>query len=313
MPDPSEYAIPDQTGKVALVTGANSGLGFHTTERLAQAGAKVLMACRNQTKAAEARAQVLELVPDADLELIELDLSSLDSIEQAAERVRADYPAIHLLINNAGVMAIPRTETADGFEMQLGTNHLGHFALTGRLLDTVLAASGSRIVSVSSTAHKMGKMFFDDLQGERRYEKWARYGQSKLANLLFTYELQRRLSASDTTTIATAAHPGWSATHLQTTGRGIADASLMGRIMGLTNRAVAQSAAMGALPTLYAATSPEAGPASYSGPDGIGELRGMPSAVKSTKRSHNRDDARRLWDVSEELTGVRFDALKPAD
>lgn len=308
MPEPTDYTVTDQSGRTALVTGANSGIGFHTASRLAQAGATVLLACRNPDKAADAVARIAAAAPDATVEVVALDLSSLASVEQAAAEVRERHDRLDLLINNAGVMAIPRSETTDGFETQLGTNHLGHFALTGRLLDLVLATPDSRIVSVSSTAHKMGKMNFDDLQGARRYRKWGAYGQSKLANLLFTYELQRRLKAADASTKAVAAHPGWSATNLQTHGRGV-DGGLGLRLNELGNRLFAQSDEMGALPTLFAATDASVVAGGFYGPGGLFEIQGLPKRVESTKASHDREAARQLWTVSEELTGVRFDAI----
>jgi NAD(P)-dependent dehydrogenase (short-subunit alcohol dehydrogenase family) len=311
MPKPSDLTIPDQSGRTAVVTGANSGLGFHTASRLAAAGAAVILACRNLDKAEGARSRIAELAPGADVRVQSLNLSSLDSVRAAADELHDQVDALDLLINNAGVMAIPRATTADGFEMQIGTNHLGHFALTGLLLDLVLAAPKSRIVSVSSSAHKGGRIRFDDLQGERRYQKWRAYQQSKLANLLFTYELQMRLAAVGAPTIAVAAHPGWAATNLQTTGRGV-DHGLGLRMNELGNRIMAQSDEMGALPTLYAATSPDVVGGGYYGPDGPFELRGMPERVQSTKRSHDVADARRLWDVSEALTGVRYDRLATA-
>lgn len=308
MPQPSEYVVADQSGRTALVTGANSGLGFHTALRLAQAGATVVLACRNPQKAADAVARIQAGAPAAVVDLVSLDLSSLDSVRAAAATVHDRYDALHLLVNNAGVMAIPRAETADGFETQFGTNHLGHFALTGLLLDLLLTVPDSRVVTVSSTAHKMGAMHFDDLQGEQRYRKWGAYGQSKLANLLFTYELQRRLTAAGETTIAVAAHPGWSATNLQTHGRGV-DGGLGLRLNELGNKLFAQSDAMGALPSLYAATDPAVEPGGFYGPGGLFEVRGLPKRVESTKASHDLDAARRLWDVSETLTGVVYDPL----
>lgn len=308
MPEPTDYVVPDQTGRTALITGANSGIGFHTALRLAQAGARVVLACRNPDKAADAVARITAEAPEAEVDVVALDLSSLDSVRAASAAVHDRYDGLHLLINNAGVMAIPRSETTDGFETQFGTNHLGHFALTGLLLDLVVAAPDSRIVSVSSTAHKMGKMNFADLQGAQKYRKWGAYGQSKLANLLFTYELQRRLTGAGEATIAAAAHPGWSATNLQTHGRGV-DGGLGLRLNELGNRLFAQSDAMGALPTLYAATAAGVEPGGFYGPGGLFEIKGLPKRVESTKASHDEADARQLWTVSEGLTGVHYDLL----
>jgi len=304
-------AVPDQTGRTALVTGANSGLGFQTSLRLASAGATVLMACRNPDKAADALDRIHAQVPGADVSLVALDLASLASVREAAAQVLAAHERLDLLVNNAGVMAIPRTLTADGFEMQFGTNHLGHFALTGLLVELVTATPGSRIVSVASTAHKMGRMRFDDLMGERRYEKWSAYGQSKLANLLFTAELQRRLTAARAPTIAVAAHPGWSATHLQTSGRGVTSGPML-KATELGNRLFAQSDEMGALPSLFAATSPDIIAGGYYGPDGPFELGGLPTQVVPTRKARDVADARELWRRSEELTGISFDSLDAA-
>jgi NAD(P)-dependent dehydrogenase (short-subunit alcohol dehydrogenase family) len=311
MPRPTDFVVPDQTGRTALVTGANSGLGFQTSLRLARAGATVLMACRNPDKAADALARVEAQVPGAAVSLVALDLASLASVRAAATEVLAGRDRLDLLVNNAGVMAIPRTRTADGFEMQFGTNHLGHFALTGLLVDLVTSTPASRIVNVASSAHKMGRMRFDDLMGERRYEKWSAYGQSKLANLLFTAELQRRLTAVRAPTIAVAAHPGWSATHLQTSGRGVTGGPML-KLTELGNRLFAQSDEMGALPTLHAATSPDVIAGGYYGPGGIFELQGLPTQVVPTRRARDVADARELWRRSEELTGVTFDALDAA-
>lgn len=289
--------IPDQTGRTAVVTGANTGLGYETAAALAAKGARVVLAVRNLDKGKDAVRQLQQKAPEAIVELQELDLSSLASVRAAADQLTADHPTIDLLINNAGVMYTPRQETADGFEPQFGTNHLGHFALTGLLLDRVLAAPAGRVVTVSSVGHRIrAGIHFDDLQLERNYNRVVAYGQSKLANLLFTYELQRRLSAARSSTTALAAHPGGSNTEL-------------GRHLPLLNpvfRAVSQSAAMGALPTLRAATDPAAQGGQYYGPSGPFELRGYPKVVSSSRQSHDEALQRRLWTVSEELTGVAY-------
>ena len=289
--------IPDQTGRTALVTGANSGLGFHTSVQLARQGARVLMACRDQGRGRAALDRVLAEVPGAAAELVPLDLASLASIRAAAEDVAVRAPVLDLLVNNAGVMALPRSTTADGFEMQFGTNHLGPFALTGLLLRHVLDAPAGRVVVVASDAAKWGKMRFDDLMGDRSYMRWLAYGQSKLANLLFARDLARR--AGDRLVVA-AAHPGYAATNLQT-APGIA-----GKVMALGNRMIAQSDADGALPQLYAATMPDVRSGDYFGPDGLFGLRGAPHKVTPIKAAQNDDDARRLWEVSERLTGVTY-------
>jgi NAD(P)-dependent dehydrogenase (short-subunit alcohol dehydrogenase family) len=298
--------VPDQRGRVALVTGANSGIGLEAALGLAAAGAKVLLACRNQEKAADAVDHIRAEVTDADLTEVPLDLSEQVSVHEAAATVRADHPRLDLLIANAGVMAIPRQVTSDGFEMQLATNHLGHFALVGLLLDTMLDVDGSRVVVVSSGAHRGGSIKFDDLQGERRYQKWMAYGQSKLANLLFAYELQRRLAAAGKPTICTVAHPGYASTNLQAVGPQMSGNRLMGRAMDLGNRIVGQSAAMGALPTLYAATAPWLTGGELVGPKGPFHLRGNPALETPGKKARNAADAARLWAVSEELTGVEY-------
>ena len=219
--------IPDQSGRVAIVTGANSGLGLVTARELARAGARVVMACRDEEKGREAVRAVEVRAPGSELELEALDLASLDSVRSFAERVRERHAALDLLINNAGVMATPRRETADGFELQFGTNHLGHFALTGLLLDTLEGRDDARVVTLSSGAHRSGRIAFDNLGGERRYFRWRAYGQSKLANLMFALELDRRLRAAGSTIKSLAAHPGWSATNLQTSGPPKLDALLM--------------------------------------------------------------------------------------
>jgi NAD(P)-dependent dehydrogenase (short-subunit alcohol dehydrogenase family) len=301
--------IPDQTGRVALVTGANSGLGFQTARRLAARGATVMMGCRDAEKAAGAIASIRAENPSASVELLPLDLADLAAVRKGADDALARHDRLDVLVNNAGVMALPYRTTADGFEMQLGTNHLGHFALTGHLIDRLLDTEGSRIVNVSSQAHRTGKMRWDDLQWRKGYRKWLAYGQSKLANLLFTRELQRRLSANGASTLAAAAHPGYAATHLQTAGPEMAGSSIMRRLNALANSVFAQSDEMGALPQLYAATAPHVAGGDYFGPDGIGQSRGHPKRVGMTARARSDADARRLWQVSEDLTGVTYPSL----
>jgi NAD(P)-dependent dehydrogenase (short-subunit alcohol dehydrogenase family) len=290
--------IPDQSGRTALVTGANSGLGFQTSLELARKGARVLMACRNPAKAQDALARVRAEVPGASAELVSLDLASLDSVERAAEDVAGRTASLDLLVNNAGVMALPRGTTADGFESQFGTNHLGHFALTGRLLPLLRAAAAPRVVTVSSGVHKMGRMDFEDLMATRGYSRWKAYAQSKLANLLFTVELDRRAGAW---LLAAAGHPGYAKTHLQQ-GQGN---RLLEGAMKVANATIAQSDAQGAWPQLYAATMPEVQGNDYFGPHLL-ELRGHPKKVGRTGRAASHADAQRLWDVSEELTKVHY-------
>jgi NAD(P)-dependent dehydrogenase (short-subunit alcohol dehydrogenase family) len=300
--------IPDQHGRIAIVTGANSGIGLTAARELARAGAHVIMACRDTAKGERAAQTIRDQVPEAELDVTALDLASLDSVRQFAAGYSA--PGLDLLINNAGVMVPPKRTTEDGFELQFGTNHLGHFALTGRLLDKLLATPQSRVVTVSSTAHKIGRINFDDLQSERSYRRWPAYGQSKLANLLFALELDRRLRAGEAGLLSVAAHPGYAATNLQFA----ATPSRIERIGSVVlNRVWAQDAEHGALPTLYAATADIAG-GSFVGPDGFQEMRGHPTLVKPTRAAQDPDTARRLWDVSESLTGVSFDfsALRSA-
>ncbi len=302
--------IPDQSGRTAVVTGANSGLGSITARELARKGAAVILACRDTARGDDAAEAILREAPDAGVEVLALDLADLSSVHAFAEAV--DGP-VDLLVNNAGVMGIPRRHTKDGFEMQFGTNHLGHFALTGLLLPQLLKTAEPRVVTLSSTAHKFGRMNFDDLQGERRYFRWSAYGQSKLANLLFAFELQRRADDAGLALKSMASHPGYAATNLQT--RSPEAGGLLTRIedglMAVSNHVVAQSEEMGALPTLYAATVPDLPGGTYVGPDGFQEQRGHPVPVGSTGASKNRDAARRLWQVSEDLTGVTYE-LAPA-
>jgi NAD(P)-dependent dehydrogenase (short-subunit alcohol dehydrogenase family) len=292
--------IPDQTGRVAVITGANTGLGYETALALAEHGAHVVLAVRNVDKGKDAAALIHKSRPNADLALQELDLTSLDSIRAAAEQLRASHDHIDLLINNAGVMYPPKSTTKDGFELQFGTNHLGHFAFTGLLLDRLLPVAGSRVVTVSSMGHRIrADIHFDDLQWEHSYNRVKAYGQAELSNLLFTYELQRRLAAHGTT-IAVAAHPGGSNTELMRHLPGWA-ASVYPVIAPIF-----QDAAMGALPQLRAASDPAVLGGQYYGPGGFGQTRGYPKIVGSSRKSHDVDRQRRLWAVSEELTGVTY-------
>jgi len=288
--------ILDQTGRVAIVTGANTGIGFETAAALAAKNAAVVMACRNRQKAEAAIERIRHRSPTAKLELIELDLASLASVERFAATFGAGHERLDLLINNAGVMIPPFGRTEDGFELQFGCNHLGHFALTGRLLDLLVETPGARVVTVSSMAHRYGTMDFENLNSEKGYDKMAAYGRSKLANLLFTFELQRRLAAAGSSVIATAAHPGWTGTDLQRHSG----------FFRFLNSFFAQSPPMGALPTLRAAVDPAAAGGDYFGPRGFFEMRGCPKRVGTTAEARNEEDARRLWEISEELTGVSF-------
>lgn len=303
----SAGVIAGLNGRVALVTGANSGLGLETTRALASAGAQVVMACRNTDKGEDAAASIRRDHPHARLDVMPLDLASLESIARFAGRFSDTHDALDLLINNAGVMALPLRRTADGFEMQIGTNHLGHFALTGRLFERLRAAPGARVVTVSSLAHTFGRIDSDDLNWRaRRYRRWPAYGQAKLANLMFALELDRRLRAADADLLSVAAHPGYAATHLQLAGPEMSGSRLAAAGMRLANRALAQSPQRGALPSLYAATAADVRGGDYFGPDGLREFWGNPTRVRPAGRARKADVAARLWTLSEELTGVRY-------
>jgi len=295
-------SMPDQKGRVAVVTGANSGLGLAAAEGLARAGATVVLACRDVEKGKAAAASIRAGASGAAVEPESLDLSSLKSIRAFVARFEAERDGLDLLINNAGVMAPPRGRTADGFELQLGTNHLGHFALTGLLLEAMAGREDARVVTVSSAAHRFGRIDFDDLQSERRYRRWRAYGQSKLANILFALELDRRLRAAEFGVKSLAAHPGYAATNLQSAAPPAFDRA----VMVVTNRLFAQSAEMGALSELYAATRPNLDGGLFIGPDGFEEHRGHPKVVRPVRAARNEETARRLWSVSEELTGVSY-------
>lgn len=290
--------MPDQSGRVAIVTGANSGIGYEAARQLARHGATVIMACRNPERGEAAVAAIEGEGPAGSVALMTLDLADLSSVRAFAEAFHQRYDRLDLLINNAGVMMPPeRWETKDGFEIQFGVNHLGHFALTGLLLDRLLETPRSRVVTVSSSMARLGEMNFDDLQGEQSYSGRGAYGQSKLANLLFTFELQRRLAAAGAKTLAVAAHPGYTATDLQRHSR----------LFRVLNPLVAQKPDKGALPTLYAAVGEDVQGGDYYGPDGFQEMRGHPKKVTPPDRATDEAAAARLWAVSEELTGVRFE------
>jgi NAD(P)-dependent dehydrogenase (short-subunit alcohol dehydrogenase family) len=293
-----EPDVPGQAGRTAVVTGANSGIGFETARVLAERGAAVVGAGRGPRHARAPPARLAGAAPRASLSVVRLDLASLASVREAAEELRAGHDRLDLLINNAGLMMPPYGRTEDGFELQFGTNHLGHFALTGLLLNRLLAVPGSRVVTLSSNGHRMGRIDFGNLQWEHGYRRPAAYGRSKLANLLFTYELQRRLAAAGAATAALAAHPGTSRTELT---RHLPAWMRAGALL-VPN----QSSAMGALPTLRAATDPGAQGGEYYGPAGRGEFTGPARRVESSGRSRDAEAARRLWDESERLTGVTY-------
>jgi len=300
--------IPDQTGRVAVITGATSGTGFETAKALAGKGATVVLACRNSQKAAEAAQRILTAHPAACVETLALDLASMKSVRASATAFRERFHRLDLLINNAGVMIPPYGKTEDGFESQIGTNHFGHFAFSGLLLDRLLATRGSRIVTMSSVAHRWGSIQFGDLHFEREYRAWAAYGQSKLANLLFAYELQRRLEAAGSGTLSLASHPGWARTELQRHAEQSWWAPWL-RMSGLVygmEALFSQDAAGGALPLLRAATDPSVRGGEYYGPSGFQEFKGDPVQVQSNVRSHGADLQRRLWRCSELSTSIVY-------
>jgi NAD(P)-dependent dehydrogenase (short-subunit alcohol dehydrogenase family) len=298
--------IPDLSGKVFVITGANSGLGLETSRALAGKGAHVMMACRNPQKAEAAADAIRAGHANASLELSALDLASLTSVRAFAARVLEKHPRIDVLINNAGIMAIPYRKTEDGFEMQFGTNHLGHFALSALVWPALTKADAPRLVNVSSQAHMIGKMNFDDLAAERSYSKWPAYGMSKLANLLFTFELARRASSGESKVVVVAAHPGYAATNLQLVGPEMAGAAWLAKSMQWVNAGFAQSAEMGALPQLYAATASDVRSGDYIGPGGLFGARGYPERAKAHARAYDLASARLLWERSEALTATPF-------
>lgn len=298
--------IPGLAQKTFVVTGANSGLGLETSRVLASKGARVIMSARNMEKGKTAVDEIIREFPNSDLILKELDLADLDSVRRFSSEILTEEKQLNVLINNAGVMNIPKQKTKNGFEMQFGTNHLGHFALTGLLLNRLLETPQARIVNVSSLRETSGKMNFDDLMGEENYSGFAAYDQSKLANLLFTYELQRRLESAGKDLVVAAAHPGYTDTNLQAVGPQLSGSQFKAFIMAIANRIFAQDVNMGALPILYAATAEDVNPCDYIGPGGFREMRGYPQKVTSSKASHRQEDAKKLWEISETLTGVTY-------
>jgi NAD(P)-dependent dehydrogenase (short-subunit alcohol dehydrogenase family) len=294
--------ILSQKGRIVIVTGSSSGIGYETARVLANKQASVIIAVRNLEKGNKALAKIIQQNKDADVRVMELDLANLASVKNFAENFQKNYSRLDLLINNAGVMIPPYSKTTDGFELQFGTNHLGHFALTGQLLKLLISTQGSRIVNVSSGAHNFGTLDFDDLNWEKRnYAQWTAYGDSKLANLYFTYELDRKLKEQGINTVVTASHPGWTATELQRTA---------GDVMKYLNGIFAQDITMGALPTLRAAIEEGLKGGEYFGPNGFMEISGYPVKVESNQLSKDRAIAQKLWVVSEQLTSVKFEFNK---
>jgi NAD(P)-dependent dehydrogenase (short-subunit alcohol dehydrogenase family) len=302
--------IPDQHGKCIVISGANSGIGFEAAQALAGKGAEIVLAVRNLEKGKQAIAKIRQAYPQANVEIIALDLADLSCVHRFAEAFAQRHPTLSVLINNAGVMGIPYRQTVDGFELQFGTNHLGHFALTGLLLPLLVATPQARVVTVSSMMHRFGKINFDDLDGVKKYDPWVAYSQSKLANLLFAYELQRRLANAGVNVISLGCHPGYAATNLQFGAARMNHSRLQELQNQVANTLFAQSAAMGALPELYAATASCVVGGEYIGPLGLGRMRGYPGVDRSSARSYDMATAQELWRVSEELTGVHYAAIQ---
>ena len=307
----SQKDIPDQTGKRIVITGANSGLGFECAGILAGKGAEIVMAVRTITKGEAAHADILQAHPNAKLDVMQLDVGDLNSVREFADAFKAKYDKIDILLNNAGVMAIPRQETADGFEMQLGVNHLGHFALTGLLIDMIVNTPNARIHSVSSSANYMGTINFDDLMGEKDYSRWGAYGQSKLANVFFTFELQKRINAAGYDTIANSSHPGLVLTNLQANSVEQSGTGLEGLLYRFIEPIMAQDISMGVLPMLYGMTATDAKGGVFYGPRTF-NLRGYPAEKKANSEAYDAAALARFWTVSEELTGVKYEALAVA-
>jgi NAD(P)-dependent dehydrogenase (short-subunit alcohol dehydrogenase family) len=305
----TEQGIPALSGKSVIVTGANSGLGLQAARMFAAAGAHVVLACRNADRALAAMLHIKQRHARASVESMLLDLADLGSVRAFAASFCRSYDRLHVLLNNAGVMALPYATTRDGFEMQLGTNHLGHFALTGLLIERMLQTPGARVVTVSSMAHRLGKIRFDDLNWRSGYRRWPAYHQSKLANLLFTLEMERRLRQRGADAMAVACHPGYAATNLQLVAPRMLGSRLQEGIMAFGNRYLAQSATMGALSFLYAAVAPEVRGGDFIGP-AVADTWGYPARARTAARARDHQDAARLWEVSEQFTGVDYRALE---
>jgi len=304
--------IGDLTGRVALITGANSGIGFETARALADHGAHVVLGCRNPEKARRAAEELENDLERSSVELLTLDLSDLVSVRRAAAQFLAEHARLDLLVNNAGVMGTPYRQTADGFELQMATNHLGHFALTGLLLDRLLTSGSARVVTVSSLMHRVGHIDFDDVAGRKVGNTWSHYGTSKLANLLFHAELSRRLLAGAEPAIAVAAHPGWTRSNLFGTGAALGEGKIRARASRAFGRHLGQSAATGAWPSLYASTAPAVESGQFIGPSHVFELFGPPAVVRPNRRARDLAHAGRLWAISEQLTDVRYRLPRPA-
>ncbi|MFN2201066.1 MAG: oxidoreductase [Caldilineaceae bacterium] len=302
--------IPDLTGKVIVVTGANSGLGLECTKAFAEKGATVVMAVRNLQKGEAAAAEVHSVTPNASLEVMKLDNADLNCVRDFADAFQANYERLDILLNNAGLMAIPRQETVDGFEMQLGVNHLAHFALTGLLLDLITSTPHARIHNVTSSANWGGHINFDDLMGEEEYSRWGAYGQSKLANVFFTFELQKRLSAAGYDTIANTSHPGFVISNLQSNSVEQSGTKVEGVLYKIAGPFLAQDISMGVLPMLYAMTAEEAKGGALYGPRRF-RMRGYPAEQKANDEAYDADALRRFWEVSEELTGITYKFSAP--
>lgn len=305
-------ALGDLSSKTFVITGANTGIGFEAAKLLAKARGRVYLGCRDPNRGERARAAIVKDAPSSQVEVFSLDLANLGAVRTAAASLLERLSSIDVVINNAGVMALPRRLTADGFEMQFGTNHLGHFAFTGLLLPAVLRAPAGRVVTVSSSLHVRGRVDFDDLNGERRYNEWTAYAQSKLCNLFFAYELERRLRQAGSRAISLACHPGYAATELQERGPQMTGSKFGAAMMKIGNSLFAQSAEAGSWPTVFAAVSAEARGMDYIGPMGIGHMWGKPGKNRSNRLSHDEAQARRLWEVSERMTGVEFASLRAA-
>jgi protochlorophyllide reductase len=301
----SQRDIPDLTGKVIVVTGANSGLGFESAKTFAEKGATVVMTARNMSKGEKAKTDILQAHPRATVDLMQLDVGNLASVREFVDTFKAKYDRLDVLLNNAGVMAIPRQETPDGFEMQLGVNHLGHFALTGLLLDVITNTPKARIHNVTSSANWSGRINFDDLMGERNYGRWRAYGQSKLANIFFTFELQKRLTAAGFDTITNTSHPGLVLGNLQTNSVEQSGTRIEALFYNFSKLFMAQDIKMGMLPQLYGCTATEAKGGVFYGPRTF-NMRGYPKEQKANKAAYDAAALKRFWEVSEELTGVKY-------